>query len=273
MSMIEKYKETADFILDGLDYQPEVGIILGSGLGGLADKIEKDKEIPYEDIPNFPVSTVEGHQGKLILGTLGCKKVVAMQGRFHYYEGYPMDKVTFGVRVMKYLGIQFLFVSNAAGGMNPEFNIGDIMIIQDHINYFPVNPLVGQNFNELGPRFPDMSQAYNKELISNAKSIAKKHNMAYREGVYIGSSGPSLETPAEYKMFRIWGADATGMSTVPEVIVAHHMGIKCFGLSVITNTDKPSDEEKGTTHDAVQNVAQRAEPGMTLLIKELLLTL
>lgn len=271
--MLEKYKETAAYILDGLDYQPEVGIILGSGLGALADKIEKDKEINYEDIPNFPVSTVEGHQGKLILGTLGCKKVVAMQGRFHYYEGYPMEKVTYGVRVMKFLGVKNLFVSNAAGGMNPEFNVGDIMFIRDHINYFPVNPLIGPNYDELGPRFPDMSEPYNRKLITKAKEIAKKHDIAYQEGVYIGSTGPTLETQAEYKMFRIWGADATGMSTVPEVIVAHHMGIKCFGLSVITNTDKPSDDEMGTTHDAVQNVAQTAEPNLTLLIKELLYSL
>ncbi len=268
--MLEIYKKTAAFILEGLNYEPEVGIILGSGLGGLADKIEKDKEIKYEDIPDFPVSTVEGHQGKLIIGTLGCKKVVAMQGRFHYYEGYTMDKVTHGVRVMKFMGISCLFVSNAAGGMNPEFNVGDIMIIKDHINNFPVHPLVGPNFDELGPRFPDMSNVYDKVLVAHAKEIAKKHEISYHEGVYIGSTGPTLETPAEYKMFRIWGADATGMSTVPEVIVAHHMGIKCFGLSVITNTDKPSDEEKGTTHDAVQNVAVKAEPNMTLLIKELL---
>ncbi len=268
--MLEIYNKTAEFILEGLDYKPEVGIVLGSGLGGLADKIAKDREIEYKDIPNFPISTVEGHQGKLILGTLGNKKVVAMQGRFHYYEGYTMDKVTFGIRVMKFLGVKYLFVSNAAGGMNPEFNVGDIMLIRDHINFFPVNPLVGANFNELGPRFPDMSKVYNPELISIAKEIANEHNIQYREGVYIGSSGPTLETPAEYKMFRIWGADATGMSTVPETIVAHHMGIKCFGISVITNTDKPSDEELGTTHDDVQNVAQNTEPKMTLLIKELL---
>jgi len=271
--MIEKYKKIADFILEGLNYKPEVGIVLGSGLGGLGDKIKADKSIPYEDIPDFPVSTVEGHQGKLILGTLGCKKVVAMQGRFHYYEGYDMNLVTFPIRVMKFLGIEFLFVSNAAGGMNPEFNVGDIMIIRDHINHFPVNPLIGENINELGPRFPDMSAVYHRELISKAKEVAKKHEIPLQEGVYIGSSGPTLETPAEYKMFRIWGADATGMSTVPEVIIAHHMGIKCFGMSVITNTDKPSEELGTTTHDEVQSVAEKAEPQMTLLIKELLLSI
>lgn len=271
--MIEKFKSTADFILEGLNYKPEVGIVLGSGLGGLGDRIEADKVIAYKDIPDFPVSTVEGHKGKLILGTLGCKKIVAMQGRFHYYEGYSMDMVTFPIRVMKFLGIQYLFVSNAAGGMNPEFNVGDIMLIKDHINHFPENPLIGLNNPELGPRFPDMSKIYNAKLISKAKEIGKKHNIALQEGVYIGSSGPTLETPAEYKMFRIWGADATGMSTVPEVIVAHHMGIKCFGMSVITNTDKPASPEGETTHDEVQNVATLVEPKMTLMIKELLLAI
>lgn len=271
--MIENYKKIAAFILEGLDYEPEVGIVLGSGLGGLADKIDADKSIPYEDIPDFPLSTVEGHKGKLIIGTLGCKKVVAMQGRFHFYEGYSMDKVTFPIRVMKFLGINFLFVSNAAGGMNPEFNVGDIMLIRDHINHFPVNPLIGPNYNELGPRFPDFSAVYDRKLIASAKEIGKKHDISLQEGVYIGSSGPTLETPSEYKMFRIWGADATGMSTVPEVIVAHHMGIKCFGMSVITNTDKPVEENGITTHDEVQNVAENAEPKMTMLIKELLLSI
>ncbi|MDA3891698.1 MAG: purine-nucleoside phosphorylase [Salinivirgaceae bacterium] len=269
--MIEKFKTIADFILEGLNYKPEVGIVLGSGLGGLGDKIEADKIIPYENIPDFPVSTVEGHKGRLIIGTLGCKKIVAMQGRFHYYEGYTMDQITLPIRVMKYLGIKFMFVSNAAGGMNPEFNIGDIMLIRDHINYFPVNPLVGPNNADLGPRFPDMSKCYSRELIGKTKEIAKEHNIPLQEGVYIGSSGPTLETPAEYKMFRIWGADATGMSTVPEVIVANHMGIQCFGLSVITNTDQPTDDIKGTTHEDVQNVAQTVEPNMTLLIKELMM--
>lgn len=269
--MTEYLKTTAKLIFDGLTYKPEVGIVLGSGLGGLADKIQVDKVIEYKDIPGFPVSTVEGHKGKLIIGKLGCKNVVAMQGRFHYYEGYTMEQVTLPIRVMKFLGVKFLFVSNAAGGMNPEYNVGDIMIIKDHINHFPVNPLVGKNIDELGPRFPDMSNVYSRELIVKAKEICKANNIAMHEGVYIGSSGPTLETPAEYKMFRIWGADATGMSTVPEVIVAHHMGIKCFGMSVITNTDTPVDAALGTTHNEVQNVAEQTEPKMTLLIKELLL--
>lgn len=268
--MISKYKKTAEFILEGINYKPQVGIVLGSGLGGLGNKIEADKIIPYEKIPNFPVSTVEGHKGQLILGTLGNKKIVAMQGRFHFYEGYSMDMVTLPIRIMKFLGIEYLFVSNAAGGMNPEYNVGDIMLIKDHINHFPINPLIGPNNNELGTRFPEMSKVYSRELISKAKEIAKKHNIPLQEGIYIGSSGPTLETPAEYRMFRIWGADATGMSTVPEVIVAHHMGIKCFGMSVITNTDKPSVEYGETTHDKVQNVAEQVEPQMTLMIKELL---
>jgi purine-nucleoside phosphorylase len=267
---VEQFKKSADFILEGLNYKPLVGIVLGSGLGGLANKIVADKIIDYKNIPDFPVSTVEGHKGKLILGTLGNKKVVAMQGRFHFYEGYGMEQVTFPIRVMKFLGIQYLIVSNAAGGMNPEFNSGDIMIIRDHINFFPRNPLVGKNYDDLGPRFPDMSKTYDKALIQKAYEIAKIHNIKLQEGVYIGSSGPTLETPAEYKLFRIWGADATGMSTVPEVIVAHHMGIRCFGLSVITNTDKPADPDGETTHDEVQNVAGQAEPKLTLLIKELI---
>jgi len=270
--MTKNFQKIANFILEGINYKPEVAIVLGSGLGGLGDRIEADKILSYKDIPDFPVSTVEGHKGRLILGTLGCKKVVAMQGRFHFYEGYSMEEVTLPIRVMKYLGVKYLFVSNAAGGMNPEFNVGDIMLIRDHINHFPVHPLVGPNINELGPRFPDMSEVYSKELILKAKEIAKKYNIPMQEGVYIGSSGPTLETQAEYKMFRIWGADATGMSTVPETIVAHHMGIKCFGMSVITNTDQPSTKH-GTTHGEVQNVAEMAEPNMTKLVKELLLML
>jgi len=268
--MLDKFKETSDFILNQIKHKPEVGIILGSGLGGLATKINAEKEFHYKDIPNFPVSTVEGHSGKLIIGKLGNKTVVAMQGRFHYYEGYDMSMVTFPVRVMKFLGIKHLIVSNAAGGMNPDFNVGDIMIIRDHINYFPENPLRGKNYNELGPRFPDMSKVYNPKMISMAKEIAKENNIKLQEGVYIGSQGPTLETRAEYKLFRTFGADATGMSTVPEVIVAHHMGIHCFGMSIITNMDKPQDPDGETTHDEVQNVAGKVEPQMTLIIKELI---
>ena len=268
--MLEIIKETAEFLKSKISTKPMVGIILGSGLGGLATKIEIDVEFKYEEIPNFPVSTVEGHSGKLIFGKLGNKDVVAMQGRFHYYEGYEMNQVTFPVRVMKFLGIKNLIVSNAAGGLNPNFNVGDIMIINDHINYFPFNPLRGKNISELGERFPDMSKTYNPELLKIAKKIASKNNIFVQEGVYIGSQGPTLETPAEYKLFRTFGADATGMSTVPEVIVAHHMGIKCFGMSIITNMDKPVDPAGETTHDEVQNVAGTVEPKMSLIIKELI---
>lgn len=268
--MIEEFKSTADFILQGIDYRPKIGIVLGSGLGGLGDKIKVDKAIAYKDIPHFPISTVDGHKGELLLGSLGNKKVVAMQGRFHYYENYEMNQLTFPIRVMKFLGIEILIVSNASGGINPTFNVGDIMIIRDHINNFPENPLRGYNYHELGPRFPDMSKTYDSELISRAHKIASAHGIKLQEGVYIGSPGPTLETPAEYKMFRIWGADATGMSTVPEVIVAHHMGIRVLGLSIITNTDKPSTPDGETTHDEVQDVAGRVEPQMTTIITELI---
>lgn len=268
--MLEKFKRTADFILNKIDFKPEVGIVLGSGLGGLGNKINVKHSFDYKDIPDFPVSTVEGHSGKLILGELGGKNVVAMQGRFHYYEGYDMNTVTYPIRVMKFLGIKNLIVSNAAGGLNPKFKVGDMMIITDHINFFPRNALWGKNYDELGPRFPDMSKTYNPELIKKAKAIAEKHNIKVQTGVYIGSSGPTLETPAEYKMFRLFGADATGMSTVPEVIVAHHMGIKCFGMSIITNVSEPEDAEAETTHEEVQNVAGQVEPNMTLIIKELI---
>lgn len=268
--MLEKIKSTAEYILTRVENKPEVGIILGSGLGGLVTSIETDKEFKYEDIPNFPVSTVEGHSGKLIIGKLGNKTVVAMQGRFHYYEGYDMSMVTFPVRVMKFLGIEHLIVSNAAGGLNHDFNVGDMMIIKDHINYFPENPLRGKNIDELGPRFPDMSKVYNPKMIETVHQIAKENNINVQEGVYIGSQGPTLETPSEYKLFRTFGADATGMSTVPEVIVAHHMGIKCFGMSIITNMDKPQDPNGETTHDEVQNVAGNVQPKLTLIIKELI---
>lgn len=269
--MLERIKKTAEFIKDGLGYEPEVGIILGSGLGGLADKIKADKVLPYSEIPGFPVSTVEGHSGKLIIGEFGGKKVVAMQGRFHYYEGYEMDTVTFPVRVMKVLGAKYLFVSNAAGGLNTEYNVGDLMLINDHINFFPRNPLIGKNYDEFGPRFPDMSKAYNPEMLKIAEEIAAKEGIEVKKGVYVGSTGPTLETNAEYNFFRIMGADATGMSTVPEVIVAHHAGIKCFGMSVITNISRPDlVPEDETTHDEVQNVAGEVEPKMTKILVGLL---
>lgn len=271
--MIEKIKSTAAFIQKQLSVKPEVGIILGSGLGGLVNEITIEKSMDYKSIPDFPVSTVEGHQGRLIFGKLGGKNVVAMQGRFHFYEGYSMQVVTFPVRVMKLLGIKYLFVSNASGGLNPDFNVGDVMIISDHINMFPVNPLIGKNMDEFGTRFPDMSEAYDKKLIKKAIEIAEKNNIKVRTGVYVGSSGPTLETPAEYRHFQIIGADATGMSTVPEVIVARHMLIPCFAVSIITNKGISDKKEKITTHEDVQDVAGSAEPKMTLIMKELIASL
>ncbi|MFL5765456.1 MAG: purine-nucleoside phosphorylase [Bacteroidia bacterium] len=267
--MSEQIKSTAAHIQSKISFIPEVGIILGTGLGGLVKEINIRHTIPYEEIPNFPVSTVEGHSGKLIFGELGGKNVIAMQGRFHYYEGYDMQQVTFPVRVMKLLGIQFLFVSNASGGVNPDFEIGDLMIINDHINFFPSNPLIGKNIKELGPRFPDMSEAYSKSLIAKGKKVAGAHNIKVQEGVYLGLSGPTFETPAEYRMVRILGADAVGMSTVPEVIVARHMDIPCFAMSIITDLGVPGKIVE-VTHEEVQEVAAGAEKKMTLIMKELM---
>ena len=267
---MNKYNESVSFIKSKIKTLPEIGIILGSGLGNLGNRIKSEAVIPYSKIPNFPVSTVEGHSGQLVIGELGGKQVVAMQGRFHFYEGYDMEQVTFPVRVMKLLGIKTLIVSNAAGGLNPDFRISDIMIITDHINFFPDNPLRGINLDDFGVRFPDMSKAYSPRLIKLALQIAKEENIKVQTGIYVGSSGPTLETSAEYRMFRILGADATGMSTVPEVIVANHSGIEVFGLSVISNVDKPSDPEKGTTHEDVQNIAGIVEPKMTKLITGLI---
>jgi purine-nucleoside phosphorylase len=267
--MLDKIQETVSFIQSKTNLNPQVGIILGTGLGGLVKEIEIQDILPYESIPNFPVSTVEGHSGKLIFGKLGGKNVVAMQGRFHYYEGYDMKQVTFPVRVMKFLGIEKLFVSNASGGVNPDFEIGDLMILNDHINLFPTNPLIGKNYGELGPRFPDMSDAYDKSMITMAQDIAKKHQIRTVEGAYAGVSGPCLETPAEYNYIYYIGADAVGMSTVPEVIVARHMGIPCFAISIITDLGVPGKIVK-VTHEDVQNVAEKAEPKMTLIMKELI---
>jgi purine nucleoside phosphorylase I, inosine and guanosine-specific len=244
-----------------------VGIILGSGLGGLVDSIDIEQALDYSDIPGFPVSTVEGHRGRLIFGVLGGRRVVAMQGRFHYYEGYSMKEVTFPIRVMKELGIKMLFVSNASGGTNPDFEIGDLMIITDHINHFPEHPLRGKNL--YGDRFPDMSEAYSKELIGKAKQIAKEHNIPVKEGVYIGTQGPTFETPSEYKMFRILGADAVGMSTVPEVIVANHCKIKVFGMSIITDLGVEGKIVE-VSHEDVQKAANEVQPLMTTIMRELI---
>lgn len=267
--MLEKIKETADYLLALIPSRPETGIILGTGLGNLVTQITDKTEIPYETIPNFPVSTVEGHSGKLIFGKLGNTDVVAMQGRFHYYEGYDMKMVTFPVRVMHAMGIKTLLVSNASGGMHPDFEIGDLMIITDHINLFPEHPLRGKNYAELGPRFPDMSEAYSKNLIAKAKAIAAKNNIKTVEGVYVGTTGPTFETPAEYKYFRVIGGDAVGMSTVPEVIVANHCGMKCFGISIITDLGVPGKIVE-VTHEEVQQIGNSVQPYMTLIMKELI---
>ena len=247
---------------------PKTAIILGTGLGQLASEITDKKEIPYKEIPNFPVSTVEGHSGKLIFGQLGGVDILAMQGRFHFYEGYSMKEVTFPVRVMYELGIKMLFVSNAAGGMNPGYKIGDLMVITDHINFFPEHPLRGKNF-PTGPRFPDMHQTYDPLLIKMAFDIAREKKIRLQHGVYVGLQGPTFETPAEYKMYRILGGDAVGMSTVPEVIVAHHCGIRTFGISVITDLggfDNPVE----VSHEEVQEAAQKAQPFMTEIMRELI---
>ena len=265
--MLEKIKKTADFLKERMHIQPETAIILGTGLGSLANEITEKYEIKYEEIPNFPVSTVEGHSGKLIFGKLGNKDIMAMQGRFHYYEGYSMQEVTFPVRVMKELGIKTLFVSNASGGTNPAFEIGDLMIITDHINYFPEHPLRGKNL--YGDRFPDMSEAYSKELIQKALQIAKEKGIKVQQGVYVGTQGPTFETPAEYKLFRIFGADAVGMSTVPEVIVANHCKIKVFGISVITDLGVEGKIVE-VSHEEVQIAADAAQPKMTTIMRELI---
>ena len=266
--MLERIQETADFLKSKMHTHPETAIILGTGLGSLANEITDKYEIGYETIPNFPVSTVEGHSGKLIFGTLGNKDIMAMQGRFHFYEGYSMKEVTFPIRVMRELGIKTLFVSNAAGGMNPAFEIGDLMIITDHINFFPEHPLRGKNI-PYGPRFPDMSEAYNKGLIQKANEIAQEKGIKVQHGIYIGTQGPTYETPAEYKMFRILGADAVGMSTVPEVIVANHCGIRVFGMSVITDLGVEGKIVE-VTHEEVQKAADAAQPLMTSIMRELI---
>lgn len=247
---------------------PKTAIILGTGLGQLASEITDSYEFPYQEIPNFPVSTVEGHAGKLIFGKLGGKDIMAMDGRFHYYEGYSMKEVTFPERVMYELGIKTLFVSNASGGMNPAFSIGNLMIITDHINFFPEHPLHGPNF-PTGPRFPDMHEAYDHELIALADAIAKEQGVKLQHGVYVGVQGPTFETPAEYHMYRILGGDAVGMSTVPEVIVARHCGIKVFGISIITDLGG-FDVPVQVSHEEVQKAAKGAEPKMTEIMREMI---
>lgn len=267
--MLEAFKEAVAYIKSKTSVEPTIGIILGTGLGGLVKEIRIIDEIPYSEIPHFPVSTVESHSGKLIFGELGGKKVMAMQGRFHYYEGYDMKQVTFPVRVMKLMGIERLFVSNASGGVNPDFEVGEIMIQNDHINLFPAHPLIGKNIDELGPRFPDMSEPYDPEMIALAQEIAKENNIRIAVGTYAGLTGPTLETPAEYSYVRAIGADAVGMSTVPEVIVARHMEIPCFAISIITDLGVPGKIQKVSVQDVIE-VASRQEPKMTLIMRELI---
>lgn len=267
--MIEKIKETASFLHSrGEGDMPRIAIILGTGLGALVDHIEDKQYIPYTEIPNMPVSTVEGHSGNLIFGRLAGKRVIAMQGRFHYYEGYDMKQVTFPVRVFQAIGVSTLFVSNAAGGMNKEFKVGDIMTITDHINLFPENPLRGKNYSELGPRFPAMTEAYDPGLMAEADTVASNLGIRLMHGVYVGTPGPTFETPAEYEYFRVIGGDAVGMSTVPEVIVANHAGMRVYGISVITDLGG-KDIKEVPTHEEVQLAAQKAQPNMLAIIKGL----
>lgn len=267
--MLDKIQQTADFLRQQVSEMPKIAVILGSGLGTLGDYMTEKKVIPYKEIPNFPVSTVEGHSGNLIFGRLGGKPVIAMQGRFHYYEGYDMKAVTFPVRVFKALGVDTLFVSNAAGGMNKEFKVGDVMVITDHINLFPENPLRGKNYNELGPRFPAMTEPYSHELIALADRIAEEKGIRLMHGVYVGTTGPTFETPAEYEYFRVIGGDAVGMSTVPEVIVARHGDMRVFGVSVITDLGG-KDITEVPSHEEVQKAAENAGPVMRALIEELI---
>jgi len=268
--MWEKVQQTVNYIKEKTNFTPEYGVILGSGLGSFTDDIKITHTLPYNEIPNFPVSTVEGHKGALVFGTIGDKKVVAMQGRFHFYEGYDMKEVTFPVRVMKYLGVGKLIVSNASGGVNPNYEVGSIVILKDQINMLPEHPLRGKNDERFGPRFVNMSEPFSKKMMSKAKEIAKDLNIEVQDGIYLGLQGPTFETLAEYKMVKILGADCVGMSTVPEVIVARHMDLETFGISVIT--DMGNEESIETiTHAEVLEAARNAEPHVRNLIKELIL--
>jgi purine-nucleoside phosphorylase len=264
-------QESVDYIKSKTNhFEPEYGIILGSGLGSITDDIKIEFTLPYSEIPNFPVSTVQGHKSARVFGTIGNKKVMAMQGRFHFYEGYSMQEVTFPVRVMKYLGIEKLVISNASGGVNPNYKVGSIVIIKDHINMMPEHPLRGKNDERLGPRFVNMSEPYSKNMILKVKEIAQKLNIVVHDGVYMGLQGPTFETLSEYRMVKILGADCVGMSTVPEVIVAKHMNMECFGISVITDMGDEDNIEE-VNHAEVLKAAEQAEPFLCKLIKELII--
>lgn len=267
--LLNKINDTLEVIKKYTSDKYPVGIILGTGLGGLVKEINIEHEIDYADLPHFSLSTVESHKGKLIFGTIGSQKVVAMQGRFHYYEGYSMHQITYPVRVMKFLGVETLLVSNACGGMNPLFKKGDIMIMADHINLLGDNPLIGKNEDELGPRFPDMSEPYNHKLIAMAEEVALENKIKVQKGVYIAVPGPNLETKAEYRFLRATGADVVGMSTIPENIVANHMGMKVLGISIITDECFP-EALKPVNVEEIIATAMAAEPKMTLIMKEVI---
>jgi purine-nucleoside phosphorylase len=268
MDLLQQLKETVEFLQKQYSQKPGIGIVLGSGLGNFIDEIDVEKEVAYGDIPHFPVSTVEGHKGKLVFGKLNGKAVVAMAGRFHFYEGYSAQNVVYPIRVMKLLGVETLLLSNAAGAVTTSFKVGDIMIIKDHVSFFTPNPLVGKNIAELGPRFPDMSEPYKKELIKKAKVIAAKNNFDIKEGVYVAVTGPTFETRAEYQLIKVVGGDVVGMSTVQESIAANHMGMQVFAISIITDLGI-REEENIITHEEVLQAAKEAEPKLALLFKEL----
>jgi purine-nucleoside phosphorylase len=268
--MYDKIKQTAEYIKQQTKTTPKIGVILGSGLGGFADNMKVECRLAYKDIPNFPISTVKGHKGELLFGKMGNTELVCMQGRFHYYEGYTMKEVTFPIRVMKALGVELLIVTNASGGVNPRYEVGDIMLIKDHINLMP-NPLIGPNDERLGVRFPSMSTIYDAALREEAYKIAKANNIRIQEGVYVGTSGPSFETPAEYKFFHCIGADTVGMSTVPEVIVASHSQMRVFGMSVISNVFK-EEVQADCTHEEVLEGVAKAGDRMSMIVQELIKT-
>ena len=266
--MTENIKAAVSYIKKKVEFEPQVGIILGTGLGGLVNVIDVKYALDYKEIPHFPLSTVESHSGKLIFGYIGGTPVVVMQGRFHFYEGYKMQQITFPVRIMKVLGIRKLFISNAAGSLNPEYQISDLMIVNDHINLLPENPLTGTNLDDFGVRFPDMSEPYDLRMIDQALSIAKKYSISAHQGVYVSVPGPNLETKAEYKYLRIIGADAVGMSTVPENIVARHMSLPVFAVSVITDLCTPEKVRKITVAEVLE-AAKNAEPALIKLVSEM----
>jgi purine-nucleoside phosphorylase len=269
--MWEKVAETVRFIQNKVNYSPDYGVILGSGLGSFVNDINVEYVLEYKDIPNFPISTVEGHEGALLFGSIGNKKVMAMQGRFHFYEGYDMKQVTFPVRVMKQLGVKKLVVSNASGGVNPSFKVGDVMLITDHINMMPEHPLRGSNDTRFGPRFVNMSEPYSRDMNAKIRKVAQEFNIDLKEGVYLALQGPTFETLAEYRMVKTVGADCVGMSTVPEVIVAKHMGMDCIGVSIITDMGNEESIEEVNHHEVLE-AAKKAEPIVRKLIKEFIIS-